>query len=222
MNTELTKHWHYLIVLLILFAIDVFVSNNFSLAPRFISLAMLGVGMIVVVVAWISFGINKKKVSQKEREFSQASVPTLVIPNISNSDSESKDVLFHKYTYKYCFLFVGAVFLVITMLQKQGLTLADLRNGAGGHPIFRLSKDYLQFFAIYIFCVSLYFAFLKYKKSNLDIAFLFVVIGVIFNPFFPFHFGNNLQNIVNLLAILFFVYIGYREHENNMVDTKKY
>lgn len=75
----------------------------------------------------------------------------------------------------------------------------------------QVSKDLSELIMVSIFCISLYFAFLKYKEGKLGNAFVFFLISIIFNVFFPLNFSNNFQNKIAIVAALFFAYVAIKE-----------
>jgi len=65
-----------------------------------------------------------------------------------------------------------------------------------------------------IFFISAYFAFLKFKDNVINVAFLFVVVGIIFNPFIPIEFEDDeTVTLIVFLAAIFFGYLGYKEYQ---------
>jgi len=60
---KLTKHWHYLITIIVLFFTSYLLRYYLEEIPSvdFILSASLGVGYIIVIIAWIVFALNKKK-----------------------------------------------------------------------------------------------------------------------------------------------------------------
>jgi len=58
----------------------------------------------------------------------------------------------------------------------------------------------------------MYFAFLKYKGGDLNSAFLFVFLGIAFNPFISLHFSDDFQNVIEFFSAIFFGYFSYKEY----------
>lgn len=76
-----------------------------------------------------------------------------------------------------------------------------------------MDSDFYIFLRLYIFCISMYLSFLKYKDNKLDIAFLFLVVGIAFNPFFSLRFSDDFQNVIEFFTAGFFGYFSYKEYK---------
>lgn len=86
--------------------------------------------------------------------------------------------------------------------------------------LFILSSDFSKIFLIYIFCISIYFAFIKYQQSKIESAFLFVFISILFNPFYSFKFESDFQNIIEFVAAGFFGYFTYQVYRENIIKQR--
>lgn len=157
----------------------------------------------LLLVAFVSYWIMQKGNKNEEVE------------SINKTELSIGTSLFKKSALKFWIILSGIVLLIISFGQQAGKrTLEDIQNQQNSlFPTFYLSSSLVQFIQIYIFCVSLYFAFLKYNDKKLDMTFAFIVVGVLFNPFVSFHFDNDFLNIIKLLTAVFFGYLAYKEYQ---------
>jgi len=62
---KLNKHWHYIVLLVALLAINLFVQRLASSvggdSAEFVVAAFFGIGIVAVIIAWIKFALNKEK-----------------------------------------------------------------------------------------------------------------------------------------------------------------
>lgn len=135
------------------------------------------------------------------------------------SNPKIREGLLNKKAFHFWLFFIATALLVIAMFsfsqQSKSRSLEDIINeqSSGFSFHYPISSDFSKFILICIFCISLYFAFLKYKDKRLDVVFLFVVIGIIFNPFSPFNFESGFQNVVEFFTAGFFGYFSYKEYQ---------
>lgn len=176
------------------------------------------------LVAWVAYLILRKDLTKKELE---DKTPNQANNTEGSQDSSSefsiKTILSKKY-FNFWLFFIATGFSFIAIFSNSGKnrTLEDIMNAQNSWlPSFNLGNDFANLFLIYVFCVSLYFALLKYKESNLNTAFIFIVLAIIFNPFFIFHFGYNLRGILNLVLVIFFGYLAYREYSSLILNENK-
>lgn len=145
--------------------------------------------------------------------------------NYQKSDSIIK-VLFHKYAFRFWIILTGTILSAIAVLgyeTPQRRTLEDIiQKQHSLFPVFDLGSDFYIFFRLFIFCICIFFGFLKYKEGDLNIIFVFIVMGIIFNPILPFHFNNNLSTILEFFSAGIFAYLAYEEYQKTkMLINKK-
>jgi len=122
-------------------------------------------------------------------------------------------------TFNSWLLLVGTIMLTLAIFGEREITIHLMTDSKV--PILYYNNDFFIFLSIYILCVSLYFAYLKYQESKLNITFIFIVIGIIFNPFFTFDFSINFGNILKLATAIFFGYFCYQEYKKLTVNSAK-
>lgn len=128
------------------------------------------------------------------------------------SNPKIREGLLNKKAFHFWLLYIATALLVIAMFSFPQQSTAN-EQSSGFSFQYPISSDFSKFILICIFCISLYFAFLKYKDKRLDIVFLFVLVGIIFNPFFSFNFGNDFQNVIEFFTAVFFGYFSYKEYQ---------
>jgi hypothetical protein len=140
-------------------------------------------------------------------------------------NSQNEESL-NKNTFRQWMLLLGMILLIIASLGyeiPQGRTLVDIvRENDSLTPILNPSGDFYSLFRLLIFCISFYFGFLKYKEREFDIVFLFVVLGIIFNPFFTFHFNYTFSTMLDLSAAGVFGYFAYKEYRKIRNNHEEY
>lgn len=133
------------------------------------------------------------------------------------SNLKIRDIIFNKKTLHFWLLLIVTALLIIASLS---LPEPSVRTRASSFHFF-LYDDISKFIQLSIFCVSFYFAFLKYKENKINSSFLFVVIGVVFNPFFLLSFSDRFQNFIEFITAVFFGYFVYMEYKKLENDRNK-
>jgi len=126
----------------------------------------------------------------------------LVIENMNQAPTLGFwKTLFSKNALHFWLFFVATLLLVLTLINEP--TIYDWKD-----------NDTYLLVKFYIFCISLYFAILKFKSNGLNMAFLFVVTGIIFNPFLSLHFSDNdTISLIVFISAIFFGYFGKEEYK---------
>lgn len=168
----------------------------------------------LLIVAYIEYLILRKKSNKETTQDLDKKGNTLTIKDTSHYHTK-KDILLNKKAFDYWLYLIGAILLVLSTTARgtSSRTLEDILSEQNSLIPTLMNNDFLRFSLIYIFCVSLYFAFMKYKESKINIVFLFIIIGITFNPFFDFHFGNSFGDVLKLATAVFFGYFCHQEYK---------
>lgn len=128
---------------------------------------------------------------------------------------KARESLFNKKAFSFWLLVIGMALLIVSFV-------GDTKSFSDKMLVlpFIYQDDFEIFLRFYIFSISLYFGFLKYKESKVDTSFLFVALGILFNPFVPFMFEDDFQDIVTFSTAVFFGYLCYREYQRVSVNER--
>jgi len=80
---------------------------------------------------------------------------------------------------------------------------------SAGHNKPVLNEGYRSFYSflrIFIFTISSYFIFINYRNRKMMMVFVFLIIGVIFNPILPLSLDVNSWRTTDFFSSLFFAY----------------
>lgn len=74
--------------------------------------------------------------------------------------------------------------------------------GVGSMPYF-----YYQLMRFLVFAGFGYLAYLQYKESSIDRMILFIILALLFQPFFPINLGKDLWKIIDVLIAAYLIYL---------------
>lgn len=140
------------------------------------------------LVAWAGYLILRKRKNTQEEN------------KTKNTKFEIASLA--KKPLNFWLLVISLALVLIATFSNQGKSSLE----ENFMKIYRLDGDFFKLILVYIFCSSLYFAFLSYKKYKLETVFIFILIAITLNPFFTFGFSGSLAGILELLAAMFFAY----------------
>lgn len=120
-----------------------------------------------------------------------------------------KEIVFNKESLHLWLFIIATILLIITTLNGDSY---DWKK-----------DDIYILLRLYIFSVSAYFAFLKFKRQKQNMAFLFIVVGIMFNPFIPLDFNEDETiSFIAFISAAFFGYFSYEEYKKLKENFKKY
>ncbi len=162
------------------------------------------------IVAWVGYLILRKDSDENQNKNLGVNNDN----NVNNGIDQKPQIkliesIFNKKAINLWIFIISTLLLIISLFmgsEKRGL----LSN-----------EDFYAFLRIFIFCASLYLILVKHAKGNLDAMFPFVITGIIYNPFIPFHFDNDFLNAIRLASVVFFGYFGYREYGSLILNKNK-
>ncbi|HRZ33996.1 MAG TPA: hypothetical protein P5548_03820 [Candidatus Moranbacteria bacterium] len=166
------------------------------------------------IVAYIGYLILRKS-SSKETNKNLDKNDNAHAVRAPKHNHSIKDILLNKKASDFWLYLIGAILLALSTTARgtSSRTLEDILSEQTSLIPTLMNNDFLRLSLIYVFCVSLYFAFMKYKESKMNIVFVFIIIGITFNPFFDFHFGNGFGDILKLATAVLFGYFCYQEYK---------
>lgn len=71
--------------------------------------------------------------------------------------------------------------------------------------LFDMPYGYYQFVRFVTFALFAYFALDEYNADNKKIAYLYVAIALLFQPFFKISLGREIWNVVDVIVALFLI-----------------
>jgi hypothetical protein len=107
-----------------------------------------------------------------------------------------KGVVFNKKAFQFWLFFVA----VLSLILMYNASSYDWKK-----------DDIYIFLRLYIFCISIYFAFLKFEMEKINIAILFIATGILFNLLMPFYYKDS--DTIGVLAVVAMIFFGYFSHK---------
>lgn len=201
---------------IILIGVGFFVLGK-VLTHFFVGIIIQSIVLATDLSLWIFLAIGiismlREGKERKKRESKNALTERRTTNISENKPSMFFDIIHSKLAFNFWLFLIGIILLLISAFSNSG---PSVRNNYASpfYSSYQLDSNFSKLIQIYIFCISMYFAFLKYKNKKIEVGFLFAIVAIIFNPFFVFPFDNSFQNIIEFFAVLFFVYFIRKEYK---------
>ena len=117
---------------------------------------------------------------------------------LSSTDKSQQKIKF----LRSSLLSFGSLLLFFSIFVAEEFTLAN-----GGYWFH--SEGFYDFLRFYVLCVTFYYAFTKHKEGRVEVAFLALALGVLFNPFLPLDLSGNM--LTRILTGASLAFLAYRE-----------
>jgi len=79
--------------------------------------------------------------------------------------------------------------------------------------IFQLPYGYYQFLRLFVTIVSGISAFAAYKNNNQELAIIFALVLILFNPLIPIYLSKGIWIPIDIIIGIFYGINGYNEND---------
>jgi hypothetical protein len=80
--------------------------------------------------------------------------------------------------------------------------------------LFDMPYGFYEFTRFAAFAGFGYLAYKRYSKESKDMTILYIILAVLFQPFFKLALGREMWNIVDVLVAIFLIYRVYKNIKN--------
>ena len=82
--------------------------------------------------------------------------------------------------------------------------------------LFRMPYGYYQLIRFMAMAVFAYLAYCQYKDGVIDRMILFIILAILFQPFFKIAFGRVIWNIIDVIVAGYLVYLSIKGHSSDL------
>jgi hypothetical protein len=77
--------------------------------------------------------------------------------------------------------------------------------------VFPFPYGYYTFLRIATTCGAILYCFHFVGKNQMNIVYLFALIGILFNPLIPVYFGKEIWMVIDIITAVLFIYFNYEK-----------